>query len=127
MISALSSIFVISVFGVLKPIMDYAYDLQSAANYIAKAQRQGYAIAYEGKYHGQFHFLGRLKKPIIETRNLNITNWLAKSPRAKIISVQTKINDSNPKPDFVAKYRGKYITIWDRSTVLSYPNASQRR
>ena len=126
-ISGLSSIFVISLFGFLKPIMDYGYDLQSVSNYIAKAQRQGYAVAYYGKYHGQFHFLGKLKKPITETGDGHIENWLAKTPRAKIISIRIKIDESSPKPDFVAKFRSKYIAIWDRSTVLSHPTAPQRK
>lgn len=126
-IAAMSAVFVISLFGLLNPVMTYGYDLRPVATYLANAQRQGYAIANYGKYHGQFHFLGRLEKPITVKGDGDILKWLAETPQAKIVSVHKRLNDTGPKPDFVQKYRSKYIAVWDRSTVLAHPTAPRRK
>lgn len=126
-ISLLSPILIISSLGLFEPAISKGYDLRPVANYIARAQRQGYVVGNYGKYHGQFHFLGKLEKPIFETGDGNIKEWLSKTPRAKVISVHKKINKQPPVPDFVQKYRGKYILVWDRTTVMSHPSAPQRK
>jgi len=133
-IAASSAIVVISVHGIARPILDTGYDLRPIANYIAEAQRKGYAIGSYGKYHGQFQFLGRLKNPIKITGDHEVLEWLAVTPQAKVVAVHELTNTDihrksgpGPKPDFVQKYRGKYIAVWDRSTVLAYPSAPQRK
>ena len=104
-----------------------AYDLRKISMYLSKMQSQGYVIANYGKYHGQFHFLGKLKQPIIETGDGSIKKWLIRNPRAKIISVQKEISTQIPKPDFIQKYRGKYILVWDRSLLMIHPNLARRK
>ncbi len=125
-IASISAVFVISVQGVLQPVLNAGYDLRPVANYLAKAQQQGYAIAHFGKYHGQFQFLGRLEKPVTITGDGEVLKWLAKTPQAKIVSVHTKLDSNGPKPDFVQKYRRKYLAVWDRATVLAHPKAPHR-
>ena len=125
-IASISAVFVISLQGVLQPILKTGYDLRPTANYLAKAQQQGYAIAHFGKYHGQFQFLGRLEKPVIITGDGEVIKWLANTPQAKIVSVHTKLDSNGPKPDFVQKYRRKYLAVWDRATVLAHPKAPHR-
>ncbi|HJO87737.1 MAG TPA: hypothetical protein QF359_12305, partial [Rhodospirillales bacterium] len=125
-IASISAVFVISLQGVLQPILKTGYDLRPTANYLAKAQQQGYTIAHFGKYHGQFQFLGRLEKPVIITGDGEVIKWLANTPQAKIVSVHTKLDSNGPKPDFVQKYRHKYLTVWDRATVLAHPKAPHR-
>ena len=125
-IAATSAVFVVSFQAVLQPVLNTGYDLRPTANYLAKAQQQGYVIAHFGKYHGQFQFLGRLEKPIVITGDGEVIKWLATTPQAKIVSVHTKLDRNGPKPDFVQKYRRKYLTVWDRATVLAHPKAPQR-
>jgi 4-amino-4-deoxy-L-arabinose transferase-like glycosyltransferase len=125
-IAATSAIFIISIQAVLQPVLNTGYDLRPTAKYLAKAQQQGYVIAHFGKYHGQFQFLGRLEKPIIITGDGEVIKWLANRPQAKIISVHTKLDGNGPKPDFVQKYRRKYLAVWDRATVLAHPTAPHR-
>jgi 4-amino-4-deoxy-L-arabinose transferase-like glycosyltransferase len=126
-ISAISALIVISLFGILQPVMTRGYDLRPVATYLANAQDQGYAIANYGKYHGQFQFLGKLEKSISVTGDGDIKKWLAKTPQAKVVSVHKIIDKNGPKPDFVQKYRGKFIAVWDRSTVLAHPTAPRRK
>jgi 4-amino-4-deoxy-L-arabinose transferase-like glycosyltransferase len=126
-IAAISTVFMISLQGLLQPILTHGYDLRPIASYIAKMQNQGYTIAYYGKYHGQFQFLGRLKKPIMIAGDNNIKKWLAETPQTKIISVHNNIDKNGPKPDFIQNYRGKFIAVWDRSIALLNPTALQRK
>ena len=126
LISILCPVLIISSLGLLKPVLSKGYDLRPVSTYLAKAQRQGYVVGNYGKYHGQFHFLGKLEEPIFETGDGNIKEWLSKTPRAKIISIHKKINEKRPIPNFVQRYRGKYIFVWDRTTVMKHPSAPQR-
>ena len=125
-ISIISPVLIVVLFGTLKPIMSKAYDLRKISIYLSTVQRQGYIVANYGKYHGQFHFLGKLEQPIIETGDGNIKEWLFQNPLAKIISVQKQIRAQSPKPDFIQKYRGKYILVWDRATLIRQPSLAQR-
>ena len=113
--------------GALKPTLSRAYDLRPISTYIAKLQSKGYTIAYYGKYHGQFHFLGRLDKRIVITGDGEIKAWLNRTPQAKIVSVRGAMNDRLPRPEFFQKYRDKYLLVWDRSTVLANSKAPQRQ
>ena len=126
-ISLIAPILIVSLSGILKPILSKNYDLRSISEYLAKQQRDGYIIANYGKYHGQFHFLGKLKNKIFEIGDGNIKNWLSENPRTKIISIQTQINNKYPQPEYVQRYRGKYILIWDRSIVINHLSAPQRK
>jgi len=126
-ISMVSPVLIFTLFGILKPVMSKRYDLRPISVYLSKMQSQGYAIANYGKYHGQFHFLGKLEQPIIETGDGTIKNWLLQNPRAKVISIQKMINTKSPKPDFIQEYRSKYILVWDQSTVTSNPSLPQRK
>ena len=46
------------------PYLARAYDLGPVAQRVAELQRAGHAVANISKYHGQYHFLGRLEEPI---------------------------------------------------------------
>ena len=126
-ISLISPVLMVSLLAILEPILSKGYDLKPISEYIAKKQREGYLIANYGKYHGQFHFLGKLEHQIFETGDGNIKEWLLKTPRAKIISIQTKINNEYPEPEYVQRYRSKYILVWDRSIIINHPRAPQRK
>lgn len=125
-LTALSTLFVITVHGVAKPRLQDAYDLKRVALYLAEAQKQGYEIGHWGKYHGQYGFLGRLEKPIEETGNGEIHQWLKKTPKGKIISYHKRL-DVPEKPEFVHPFRKMTIAIWDRDTILKNPQAPNRR
>ncbi|MBT5428317.1 MAG: glycosyltransferase family 39 protein [Rhodospirillaceae bacterium] len=128
LITALSNNFIIIlVLFTLKPILTYGYDMKPVAEFISNSQSEGYTVAYYGKYHGQFHFLGRLKKPIIETGDGGIKDFLEKYPRSKIISVIKTPGTINPTPDFIHKFRSSYFAIWDGLKIIQNPTAPQRR
>jgi len=82
----LSAVLLITVQGIARPRLNQAYDLTPVAKRLSEAQNKGYTIANYGKYHGQFNFLGRLTKPLVETGDGEIMQFLKDHPNAKIVS-----------------------------------------
>jgi 4-amino-4-deoxy-L-arabinose transferase-like glycosyltransferase len=59
-----------------------AYDLHAISTRIEQLQSDGHQVAHVGKYHGQFHFLGRLTQPItvVEQWNGSAVDWARAHP-----------------------------------------------
>ncbi len=62
-------------------------DLKPAAKEIKSLQDRGEKVAIIGKYHDQYHFLGRLKEPILVVKNdkESISDFIEKNPNAVIV------------------------------------------
>jgi 4-amino-4-deoxy-L-arabinose transferase-like glycosyltransferase len=59
------------------------YDVQPLATAISKAQQEGRTVANDGFYHDQFHFAGRLLKPLVAFEDeRKLSSWLAAHPDA---------------------------------------------
>lgn len=56
----------VAVHGSLLRAAAPAYDLRAISQRIAALQAAGHEVAHVGKYHGQFHFVGRLQRPLPE-------------------------------------------------------------
>lgn len=65
-----------------------AYDLRPAARYIAAVQATGTPVAHVGRYHGQFHFPGRLQRPLTEIERAQATDWARAHPQGYLILYQ---------------------------------------
>jgi len=61
------------------------YNLKPIAAEIARLQEQDYSIAYNGKYRGEYHFLGRLKKPFDVIHDHTEQQWIQTHPDGYII------------------------------------------
>jgi len=69
-------------YAALRPTLQERYDLRPPAAEFAAAQAQGRATAFFGaKYHGHFHFLGRLRAPVANPGAPRAQRrWLADHP-----------------------------------------------
>lgn len=124
-ISGLSAILLISLQGIAQPRLNQAYDLAPLAKRLSEAQAKGYTIANYGKYHGQFNFLGRLTKPLIETGDGEILQFLKDNPNAKIVSYHDRIKKGRA-PDYVQNFRSRLIAVWDAAVVRIDPEVARR-
>ena len=97
------------------PAFSLAYDLEPAALRVKAWQDQGRPVAYIGKYHGEFQFLGRLTQPLASTASMaQGKNWAAQNPSGVIIATLRKADiPSQPTPISVQPYRGKYLVMWN--------------
>jgi len=62
------------------------YDLHGAARVLATAQQQGSAVAHVGAYRGQYHYAGRLTKPLEIVSPEQLGLWAAAHPDGLIVT-----------------------------------------
>lgn len=90
-----------------------AYDLHPVSRYLYNLQKDGVAVAHEGKYHGQYQFLGRLTdSPEVVDRD-NIKAWFDEHPGGRVITY-FKVLPRQINIDFTQKFYGRYVGILDR-------------
>ena len=95
------------------PALKHAYDLSLPSRLVFDWQDQGKQVAWIGKYNGEFHFLGRLEKPLITLNSLtDAKNWAKTNPDGIVIDV-VRINEIKPEPVALFPYRGKYLVMWN--------------
>lgn len=127
-LTVLSCTLVVSVHLALKPVLEKAYDLAPLAHELARLEAQGHSLAHNARYHGQFHFMGRLKNPITvvgQDNDSRILEWAKKTPKGKIITYHGTI-PTTAKPELVHPFRRIFITIWGRDQVLADPSVAYR-
>jgi hypothetical protein len=87
-----------------------SYDLRPSALILKHAEDAGDAIGYVGHYEGQFHFLGRLTRPIDELTPAALPGWITEHPNALVIRYQQ--SHATPAPAvFVQPYRDGTLSI----------------
>jgi len=126
-LTSLTAALVAIVHFVAQPTLARSFDLSPVAVRLAAWERDGYALANFGKYHGQFHFLGRLRAPMsaIGLTASDQADWLARHARGKIVSYQRTL-PTEAVPDLVAPFRGRKIVVWDAEVVRAHPTAPYR-
>lgn len=89
------------------------YDLKPIAIEVAKLQEQGNNIAHNGKYRGEYHFLGRLKKPFEVIYDHTEQEWINTHPDAYVISYRYELCGEQQEPVVYQRlYRnGQCVTI----------------
>ncbi len=70
-------------------ILGYRYDMRPAALKIAELQSRHDVALYTVKYHGQYQFTGRLKKPlaIIKKQPQQLQQWVNQHPDGIVIKI----------------------------------------
>jgi 4-amino-4-deoxy-L-arabinose transferase-like glycosyltransferase len=107
--------------GVVSPLAP-RYRLQELAVQLADLQRDGYALAWLGKYHGQFQFLGRLRLPVKDLQESGrLRGWLQAHPRGYVL-----VNYRDTRPDVpdgltLQPYRGGTLVLWPARQLLRSP------
>ena len=126
-LAALGAVFVVVIHLAMTPPLAAAYDMKPLALKLAEWERQGIPLANFGKYHGQYQFLGRLKKPITQVGIVDpdFRNFLADHPGGRIIAYHNKLPTA-AKPIAVYRFRTRLITVWEVATVIRHPGILER-
>ena len=95
-----------------------AYDLKAVSQKIAVWQEEGRAVAWRKKYHSQFHFLGRLRQPVLVVKNRPLNDWFAAHPEGVMVMTHKGPPPADLKPLFSQPFRGSWLAVWDSR---SYP------
>ena len=131
MMTGLSVALIVAVHLAARPLLADNFDLRPISQAIGQWQRQGRTIANFSKYHGQYHFLGRLERPIIPIGLVkgDKAAFLRDHPDGLIVSyheVEPQVSRKESKPLFVQPYRGKVIVVWEAATVRENPSITNR-
>ena len=105
--------------AVLAPLAP-AFNMNPISAELGRLEAQGRAIAHDGKYHGQYHFTGRLKRPIKELRSTqDRQTWIAKYPNGILILYFPRVTDLGAQPySFTQPYRGGQVALFQASRAM---------
>lgn len=108
-----------SLFGGALP----GYDIQKISSHISGLQTRGIKISQYGKYHGQYHFLGRLREPIEILTDLDrVKVWAHNNPGGYVIMYcRNRVSADEPGVDYEQDFRGKQVVIWKAAVLAERP------
>src|SRR6185436_11277561 len=66
------------------PVAAERYDVGALARHLGELERRGVPIAWVTKYHGQLHFVGRLRRPFAVLPRGTEGPWLAAHPTGRV-------------------------------------------
>jgi len=91
------------------------YDIHPIALLLKDMEKKGHPLVHVNTYYGQYHFMGRLEKPLDETDYIHeAPTWLKKHPEGRVLAYFRKWPASVPSgltPEYVRPYMGKYAVI----------------
>jgi 4-amino-4-deoxy-L-arabinose transferase-like glycosyltransferase len=114
--------------GVGRAVFD-GYDIAPVARHLAQAQQQGRPIAHFAKYHGQFHFVGRLTQPIeVIATAPELLAWAQRNPDGVVIvyAREPLTHADGRPPQFRQKFKGRNVYVW-RGADLAGVSANWHR
>lgn len=96
----------------LRPLMAESHDFREFSATLKSFEDRGYDFVTFGKYHGQFHFLGRLSKPFgVVDGPVTLDAWLKHHPKAIIVALHETLVDEKV-PVASTRFRGRVIGAW---------------
>ena len=123
-VAALTMLFMTAVvyLGVLS-LVTTPFDLNQASRQVAHLQERGLPVAWLGKYHGQFHFIGRLQERIEPLGDkMALQRWLESHRNGYLL-----VNDKAPLEQLPTgvhgwPYRGGSLILWPVSRLPGMPD-----
>ncbi|PPR78430.1 MAG: Undecaprenyl phosphate-alpha-4-amino-4-deoxy-L-arabinose arabinosyl transferase [Alphaproteobacteria bacterium MarineAlpha2_Bin1] len=122
-ISIQNILFIIFIHLIFNIFLYDRYDLQKISNKINALKLNGDNVAYIGKYHGQFNFLGRLTDTIDVIDISTVSNWLDNDKNTYVIYNHREMPKSKETvPFFSQKFRGRTLSIWKKKNIIKKLN-----
>ncbi|MBC9250725.1 glycosyltransferase [Pseudomonas alcaligenes] len=102
------------------PALRADYDIAPLASAISSAQTSGLRVANDGIYHDQFHFSGRLERPLLEfTDEERLAEWLQQHPDTLTVMYLKKTEAQAVQSAIVRQgFRGEVAVLLDAPTAL---------
>jgi hypothetical protein len=87
---------------------------------IVRAQAEGKPVANTNDYHGQYHFVGRLTRPVTHVHEHDAVAWAQEHPSGIVIDYRTDDPATyRLKPLFWQHWRGRFVVIWSAETLIA--------
>ena len=123
-----SALTVTVIYLVAQPVLDKRYDLTPIAREIQAYQAAGTPVANFSKYHGQYHYLGRLRDPVTVIGQLNDDEerFLAAHPNGVVVAYH-RVLPTQAKPLSTHTYRRMIVAFWPAQALIDHPGIAERR
>ena len=98
------------------------YDIRAISQLLHEKQKDGFTILHSGKYHGQFHFIGRLTQPLVALgNNKEISEYAASHEKIALITYEPR-NKSIKDEDiyFQQPFRNRIVVLWNKKGIAEY-------
>ena len=108
-----------TVYLALVPSLAPRYDIAATSRVLSELQDSGRDLAWLGKYHGQFHFLGRLQEriePIHDSGQLH--QWLGENADGYLLVNYKSLQPDVPRDLLMQAYRGGSLVLWPAQRLL---------
>ena len=108
--------------GVVPALVPYA-DPGPVAQVLASLQARQVPLAHLGKYHAQYHFAGRLEKPIDILDPPELAAWVAAHPEGRVMTVEREGASAGGRhrrrrSEYQAPFRGAWLQLWRGEALL---------
>ncbi len=100
------------------------FQLKAISQVLADLQQDGRPLAYLGKYHGQFHFLGRLEQriePLHSRTQLHV--WLEAHANGFLLVNYKQPPHELPELLLIQPYRGGSLVLWPAAQLREQPRS----
>jgi 4-amino-4-deoxy-L-arabinose transferase-like glycosyltransferase len=126
-LAVLSVACVVALHVVASASLAHLYDLRGVSTRLKIYEAESRPIVYVGKYHGQFHYLGRLEAPIDVVDGHEVAFWFAAHPDGVAVYLHRRRDDVTDRgPLFVQPFRGRWLAIWDQGGATLAPQIFTR-
>jgi 4-amino-4-deoxy-L-arabinose transferase-like glycosyltransferase len=61
------------------------YDVSRVAGLLGRLEREGHPLACAGRYRGEYHFAGRLKRPLEIIERKDVDRWFSRHPDGYVV------------------------------------------
>jgi 4-amino-4-deoxy-L-arabinose transferase-like glycosyltransferase len=121
-LASLSIALIIVIHLSLKPVLNERYNLDTFSKQIRQWQDRGISLAYLGKYHGMFNFMGRLEARIVPVGLLHpdLENWQKANPKGYLI-VPVGRKHEQATPIYTQPFRGRRFMVITVAQSLAHP------
>lgn len=108
--------------GIITKAAPY-YDVFEVSNFLAEHERMHTPVLNTRRYHGQYHFLGRLENPIdVALQQDAMMAWVEAHPDGRVITYYDEWRTQLKQiPVYMQPYRGGAIVIWRARQVSKHP------
>lgn len=111
----------IALYAVINLRFSAAYDTGSMAMRISALQDRGWTIANIGRYHGQYHFAGRLKRPIVVIEDDEDWQRFRLSRSDGFVVTYSRAPRVNSFALLSVPFRSRYATLWRLRDIRDRP------
>ncbi len=67
------------------------YDVTPIARYLNRLESEGRPLAHAGRYHGEYQFAGRLRRPLEVLKPGDADGWLARHPEGYVVVYSNRL------------------------------------